>query len=77
VSAVQDETLVAYTATLRGAFDPELLRQARHHDVLCLVLRELYRSMPYDAAITTVIEVNMNIANRAADLAYPPPKAEP
>ena len=52
----------------------ERCRQQRHHDVLCLVLKELVaRQDVRDAQIAsgTVMQARL-----VADLAYPPPKAE-
>lgn len=56
----------------------KLSHSARHHDVLCLVLRELTVDR-YDAPMHTpdLITDRVRIARRYADLAYPPPKDEP
>lgn len=61
----------------------ESRRQSRHHDVLCLVLKELVGQVSY--AGRHVAESNphaswaevVSAAREVADLAYPPPKAEP
>lgn len=53
----------------------EMQRQERHHDVLCLVLKELLRA---HAPVTDdrVYAACSRDAQLLADLAYPPPKAE-
>lgn len=55
---------------------PERCRQQRHHDVLCLVLKELVRD---DRArqLDMIPGPTVEAARKFADLAYPPPKAEP
>lgn len=53
----------------------EFRRQERHHDVLCLVLKELVDGIPGKHP-STVIGEHVLIARAYADLAYPPPKAE-
>lgn len=55
---------------------PERCRAQRHHDVLCLVLKELVVRTANQAPLTTFDEL-VDMARKAADLAYPPPKAEP
>jgi hypothetical protein len=56
------------------AIADERARQQRHHDVLCLVLKELVRQngKPGECDIDKVT-LTM-IARSYADLAYPPPK---
>lgn len=58
---------------------PERCRQQRHHDVLCLVLKEVIRDGNAGALPTSkaLRELFAAIAKEVADLAYPPPKAEP
>jgi|SRR5690349_10521653 len=53
---------------------PERVRAQRHHDVLCLVLKELVqqRGVRGETSMAHIAE-----AREYADLAYPPPKAEP
>lgn len=51
---------------------PERVRAQRHHDVLCIVLKEFV-----DSQLVLEPEKCVAEARRFADLAYPPPKAEP
>lgn len=53
-------------------------RRRRHHDVLCLVLKELLLERIKDPT-TDILDGKalVNDARNIADLAYPPPKAEP
>lgn len=62
---------------------PERMRAARHHDVLCLVLKEFVRN---DVAVSSRIGLTdpqklvdgwALAASAVADALYPPPKAEP
>lgn len=54
----------------------EELRAARHHEVLCLVLKELVSVRVNNERVWNSSEV-VTIARDVADLAYPPPKDEP
>jgi hypothetical protein len=56
------------------AFETERERRKYHHDVLCLVLKELVRA-EYVNQVKVGIEGSVDQARLAADLAYPPPKA--
>lgn len=52
------------------------LRSRAHHEVLCLVLKELSRAR-YAGKLTGMLMGDcIADAREAADLAYPPPKAE-
>lgn len=55
--------------------DAEIERKQRHHDVLCLVLKASYERWS-DHSEPYIHQFNA-VAKMAADLAYPPPKAEP
>jgi len=56
----------------------EDVRQARHHDVLCLVLKHFIGSTgPASVCRGQAAEGVVRDARFIADLAYPPPKAEP
>jgi len=56
---------------------PERLRAQRHHDVLCLVLKESMRAVSSDVSKELMnVEDLLTVARNIADLAYPPPKAE-
>lgn len=55
---------------------PERMRAARHHEVLCLVLKELVRDDRV-RQLDTLPGPTVAVARAFADLAYPPPKAEP
>lgn len=60
---------------------PERCRQQRHHDVLCIVLKEivcthLVSTSTVDA-MNNASAAHIMLAKLYADLAYPPPKAEP
>lgn len=50
----------------------------RHHDVLCLVLKELVENYSRDIANPDreSVRVHVDLARHSADLAYPPPKVE-
>lgn len=50
----------------------EVIRQDRHHEVLCIVLKELVRSNPRSTAAERGMDVD--IARDYADMAYPPPE---
>lgn len=57
----------------------ESRRQSRHHDVLCLVIKESFRAVCARNTQVTPKDVAECVKGGqiAADLAYPPPKAEP
>lgn len=56
----------------------ERMRDQRHHDVLCIVLKELVRGdQPQPGAEGSIRLARVEVARAYADLAYPPPKAEP
>ena len=91
--AIDDAELVRrYQAKLADAireakllrYDLERIRNNRHHDVLCLVLKaylEKWREQSPEAlkvlaGIFGPAEL-VDIARQYADAAYPPPKAEP
>lgn len=58
-------------------WDRELLRSERHHDVLCLVLKQqLHDDGSGPAYGGAVLARMVQVAREAADLAYPPLKAE-
>jgi hypothetical protein len=64
---------------LQDGIFQERQRMQRHHDVLCLVLKELMRGnspWPDNKRVSNFVEA-VQMAEYAADLAYPPPKAEP
>jgi hypothetical protein len=61
----------------------EYWRRRDHHDVLCLVLKEMLRAAtarriagnpPLNANFDDTMAGLVEIAERLADLAYPPPK---
>jgi hypothetical protein len=54
----------------------EKQRQERHHDVLCLVLKELVRRNAGTSGVFTPKDMEQSVAGAklAADLAYPPPE---
>lgn len=52
-------------------------RAQRHHDVLCLVLRELVVDRRELKLSGEMLSDCLENARAVADLAYPPPKAEP
>jgi hypothetical protein len=54
--------------------DAERIRAQRHHEVLCLVLKELVGSDGTDAMLPSHAVDFVQTARIYADLAYPPPK---
>lgn len=56
---------------------PERCRQQRHHDVLCLMLKEITSANAASGCMNVNGDVVFQQAKAMADLAYPPPKAEP
>jgi hypothetical protein len=55
----------------------ERQRMQRHHDVLCLVLKELVGTRMVSLESTPDREHVLYLSKEVADLAYPPPKDEP
>jgi hypothetical protein len=80
----RDEEVARLSRALEGANrGAEKQRQERHHDVLCLVLKEMLRAEtarrlagnpPLNANFDDTMAGLVEIAERLADLAYPPPK---
>lgn len=71
----RDEEVARLSRALEGANrGAEKQRQERHHDVLCLVLKERLRlSDPHPGDDERCV---VESARRIADLAYPPPEPE-
>lgn len=71
--AESEEKLVSMLAVPTA----EQLRQQRHHDVLCLVLKAQAELETRHDTLSENADACVSCAKRWADLAYPPSKAEP
>lgn len=56
---------------------PERCRAQRHHDVLCIMLKEITRANAAAGCMNVNSDIVFQQAKAMADLAYPPPKAQP
>lgn len=52
-------------------------RAQRHHEVLCIMLKEITRANAAAGCMNVNGDIVFQQAKAMADLAYPPPKAEP